>query len=114
MLFTFIVELGLAIFVIWRYRPTRFGKVVGIAPGAAGNVPARGVQDLHSERRQCIDLAEDRICRHHVLPLTGLYLVSLVSHKTHFLKMGYATAIGFVIYFLAVPKAITGAICGGN
>ena len=40
--------------------------------------------------------------------------MSLVSHKTHFLKVGYATAIGFVIYFLAVPKAITGAICGGN
>jgi hypothetical protein len=49
-----------------------------------------------------------------LLPLTGLYLVSLVSHKPHFLKLGYASALGFVLYFIFVPKSITGAICGGN
>jgi hypothetical protein len=37
-----------------------------------------------------------------------------VSHKPHFLKLGYATAIGFVVYFAFIPKSITGAICGGN
>jgi hypothetical protein len=40
--------------------------------------------------------------------------VSLVSHKPHFLKLGYASAAAFVGYFLFVPKAITGALCGGN
>jgi hypothetical protein len=49
-----------------------------------------------------------------LLPVTGLYLVSLVSHRPHFLKLGYATAAGFVIYFIFVPKSISGVICGGD
>jgi hypothetical protein len=49
-----------------------------------------------------------------LLPLTGLYLVHLVSRKSHFLKLGYATAAAFVVYFVLVPKSITGALCGGN
>jgi hypothetical protein len=49
-----------------------------------------------------------------LLPLAGLYLVHLVSHNPHFLKLGYATAAAFVVYFVLVPKSITGALCGGN
>jgi len=40
--------------------------------------------------------------------------VALVSHKPHFLKLGYATAAAFILYFVFVPKSISAAICGGN
>jgi hypothetical protein len=114
MIATFAIELVLAAYVFTRYRMTRFGRVAGLVLILLAT----------------FQFAEYRICTTTgsipalwsrigfvaitLLPLSGLYLVSLVSHKQHFLKLGYATAIGFVVYFIFVPKSITGAICGGN
>jgi hypothetical protein len=110
---TFVLELFLALWLLFRHHTTRFSKT------------ACAVLLLLAT----FQLAEYQICggsAHGVvwarvgfvaitlLPLAGLYLVSLVSHKPHFLKLGYASAIAFVVYFLLVPKSITGAICGGN
>jgi len=49
-----------------------------------------------------------------LLPVVGLYTISQVSRKNHFLKLGYVLAILYLIYFIFVPKSIAGAICGGN
>jgi hypothetical protein len=114
MIATFAVEFVLAAFLLIRYRVTRFGKV-------AGFVLILLATFQFAEYRICatsdaLPLLWSRIgfVAITLLPLTGLYLVSLISHKTHFLKLGYASAIGFVLYFVFVPKSITGAICGGN
>jgi len=112
MLATFLIEFALAIFVFVRYRVTRFGKVAASALVLLGS----------------FQLAEYQICAGRnellwsrvgfvaitLLPVVGLYLVSLVSHRPHFLKLGYATAIVYVVYFAFVPKSISGAACGGN
>ncbi|HLH30498.1 MAG TPA: hypothetical protein VKY31_04810 [Terriglobia bacterium] len=114
MIATFVIELILAVIVFIRDHATRFGKT-------AGFVLVLLATFQFSEYRICtttgdIPLFWSRIgfVAITLLPVVGLYLVSLVSHKPHFLKFGYATAAGFVIYFLFVPKAISGAICGGN
>jgi hypothetical protein len=113
MIATFVIEIILAIIVFIRYRVTRFGK-------SAGLVLVLLATFQFAEYRICttteIPLLWSRIgfVAITLLPLMGLYLVSLVSHKPHFLKLGYVTAGGFVFYFIFVPKSITGAICGGN
>jgi hypothetical protein len=114
MLATLTIELVLAAFVFLRYRVTRFGKV-------AGSVLILLATFQFAEYRICTTTGTPAVFWSRVgfvaitlLPLAGLYLVSLVSHKPHFLKLGYATAAGFVIYFLFIPKSISSAVCGGN
>jgi hypothetical protein len=114
MLATFAVEIALAVFVFVRHRVTLFGKVaclVLILLAAFQLAEYRicttsGADPLRWSRIGFIAIT--------LLPLAGLYLVSLVSHKPHFLRIGYASAIAFVLYFVLVPKSITDAICGGN
>src|SRR5215471_4163757 len=104
MMATFIIELILATFVFFRYRVTRFGRA------AAGVLLLLGTFQL-AEYRICtttggVPLFWSRVgfVAITLLPLAGLYLVHLVSHKPHFLKLGYATAAAFVVYFVLVPK----------
>jgi hypothetical protein len=114
MIARFAIEVILAIIVFIRYYMTRFGKT-------AGFVLLLLATFQFAEYRICttagvIPLLWSRVgfVAVTLLPLAGVYLVSLVSHKPHFLKLGYVTAAGFVVYFIFVPKSITGAICGGN
>jgi hypothetical protein len=114
MIATFAIEVSLAVLLFVRYRVTRFGKVAGIVMILLATFQL-------AEYRICTTSGVDPLLWARIgfvaitlLPLAGLYLVSLISHKPHFLKLGYASAIGFVIYFIFVPKSITGAICGGN
>ena len=114
MIVTLAIEFILAGFLFVRYRVTRFGKV-------AGFVLVLLATFQFAEYRVCTTSGAGTLLWSRIgfiaitlLPLTGLYLVSLISHKPHFLKLGYASAIGFVLYFVFVPKSISGAICGGN
>jgi hypothetical protein len=114
MLATFLIEAFLATLVFLRHRVTRFGKVAGL-------VLVLLAVFQFSEYRICTTTGTLRLLWSRLgfvaitlLPVAGLYLVSLVSRTPHFLKLGYVTAAGFAIYFILVPKSVTGAICGGN
>jgi hypothetical protein len=114
MVATFLIELILAGYVLFRYHVTRFGKV------AAGVLLLLGTFQF-AEYQICtatsgVSMVWSRVgfVAITLLPLAGLYLVFLVSHKPHFLKLGYAATAAFVAYFVFVPKSITGALCGGN
>ena len=115
MIATFAIEIALAAIVFIWYRATRFGKTAGVILLLLAAfqfaeyqicVSPPGVASLLWSRLGFVAIT--------LLPLAGLYLVSLLSRKPHFLKLGYVTAAGFVLYYLLVPKAITSAICGGN
>jgi hypothetical protein len=113
MIATFLIEIVLAAIVFLRHHVTRFGKVAGLVLLLLATFQI-------AEYRICTTTGEPLVWSKigfvaiTLLPVAGLYLVSLVSRRPHFLKLGYATAIGFVLYFIFVPKSITGAICGGN
>jgi hypothetical protein len=114
MIATFGIEVGLALFVFVRYHTTKFARVAGLVLVLLATFQL-------AEYQICTTAGSTRLLWSRVgfiaitlLPLSGLYLVSLVSHKPHFLKLGYASSAGFILYFLFVPKSITGAICGGN
>lgn len=114
MLATFALELMLAIIVFVRYRVTRFGRVAGFVLILLATFQLAEYQICTMPSVASINWSRVGFVAITLLPLAGLYLVSLVSRKPHFLKLGYATAIGFVLYFVFVPKSITSALCGGN
>jgi len=111
---TFAIELILAALLFVRYRVTRFGKVASLVLILLATFQFAEYRICTISGSGSLDWSRIGFVAITLLPLTGLYLVSLVSHKTHFLKLGYVSAIGFVLYFAFVPKSITGAICGGN
>ena len=112
MLATMMIEGGLAVYTFFRYRKGLFGKVV-----VAVLLVLAAFQ-----------LSEFQICRDHspmfwsrfglvavtLLPVLGLYLISLVSHKNHFLRFGYVAATAFVILIITAPKDMISSFCGGN
>jgi hypothetical protein len=114
MIATFGIEVALALLVFVRYRVTRFGKVAGAVLILLATFQFAEYQICTTSGAGPLLWSRIGFVAITLLPLTGLYLVSLISHKPHFLKLGYASTIGFVLYFIFVPKSITNAICGGN
>jgi hypothetical protein len=114
MLATFGIEIILAIVVFVRHRATRFGKTAGFVLILLAVFQFAEYRICTAEGALPVLWSRVGFVAITLLPLMGLYLVSLVSHKPHFLKLGYLSAAAFVVYFIFVPKAITGAICAGN
>jgi hypothetical protein len=114
MVATLVLELLLAVFVFVRHRTSRFGKVAGIVLILLATFQFAEYRICTAPNHAAVLWSRIGFVAITLLPLAGLYLVSLVSRKPHFLKLGYVTAAAFIVYFIAVPKAITGAICGGN
>lgn len=115
MLFTSLTEIFLAIYVYLRYKLDIFGRLVVfvlILLGAFQSVEYQvcGAQD------ELIKIIWSRIgfVIITLLPALGLHLISIITKKNHFLKLGYVLAIAYVLIFAFTPKAITGAVCGGN
>lgn len=48
------------------------------------------------------------------LPVLGIYLISKLRKEAHLLRIGFLLAIAFVVFFVLVPRTVTGATCGGN
>lgn len=112
MLFTFLTEFALALYVFVRYRTTTFGKlavVLLLLLGAFQFVEYQicaGSDSVMWSRIGFVIIT--------ILPPLGLHLISLVSGKSHFVKFGYALMAVYIAIFLFAPKAVTGAVCGGN
>jgi hypothetical protein len=112
MLATFLIESGLAAYVWYRYPKGRFAKITTVILLALA----------------VFQLSEHEICagRHAVfwsrlglaaitlLPVLGLYLISQISHKQHFLRLGYAAAGVSVVLILLAPRDAISPFCAGN
>ena len=112
MIVTLLIELGLAIYVFFKYKHGLFGRV------AAAILAALAL----------FQLAEYQVCDNQdavwwsrfglsvitLLPVLGLYLISLISQKQHFLRLGYVVVTMFILYFLFVPKETISSLCAGN
>jgi len=112
MLATMLIEGGLAIYILFKYRKGRFAKVAALLLVLLG----------------IFQLSEYQICGGQnpsfwshfglmaitLLPVAGLRLVSLVSKKRHYFFIGYGIAAALALVFLFVPQSVAGAYCGGN
>jgi hypothetical protein len=112
MVFTFTLEILLALFTFVKNRTTVFGRVATFILiflaffQLAEYQICRGSDPLLWSRIGLFSIT--------LLPILGLYLISLINKKTWLLYLGAVLSIGFAFYFVFVPKAIEGAVCGGN
>lgn len=112
MIATMIIEGGLAIYVLLRYRHGLFGKIAAIILILLGvfqlsEYQICGNQDLPFWSRFGLVAIT-------FLPILGLQLVSWVSGKRRFLVFGYAVAAVLSLIFIFIPENVVGAFCGGN
>jgi len=112
MLATFLIEALLAIYTYFRHKGTLFSRLTVVLI-----ILLAGFQ-----------LTEYQICQHSgslllarvgfviitLLPVLGLHLISLITTKMSYLKMGYIAMLLFIFIFALVPSAISRAYCGGN
>jgi len=112
MLATFILEILLAVYAYLRYKATLFSHLVVVII-----ILLSGFQ-----------LTEYRICGGEnallwartgfviitLLPVLGLHLISLITNKLSYLKLGYIAMLLFVFIFALVPGSLTNTVCGGN
>ena len=112
MLATFLIEATLAVYTFVRYKMSAFGRlaaliilVLALFQAAEYQVCA-GTNPLLWARLGFVLIT--------LLPVLGLYLISYITKKRHFLTLGYTLAFLYILIFIFVPKAITGAVCTGN
>lgn len=112
MLATFVIEVALAVYVWLRYRSTAYSRLI------VAILAILAVFQL-SEYLICADQPDMFWARIGyvaitLLPVLGLQLISVATGRRHFLNIGYFTGAIFIVCFLFLPDAITGAVCGGN
>ena len=117
MISTFVIELALAAYVLWKYRKTTIGRVsfalllcLSIFQLAEWMVceGAFGLSSLDWSRIGFIAIG--------LLPAFGLHIAHIVAGKEKSVMpvVGYGIAILFGLYFAVVTHGITSAVCGGN
>jgi len=117
MMATFIIELTLAAFVLWKYRSEKVTRLVvatlvllAVFQLAEYNVctAAFGVDSLTWSKVGYAAIT--------ILPALGIHTLSVIARKpNHLLVNGaYALAAAFALFYLTVGHGLTSSVCGGN
>ncbi|MGD8373560.1 MAG: hypothetical protein PVI21_01745 [Candidatus Woesebacteria bacterium] len=116
MLLTFIVEVGLAIYTLWRYKMSLLVRVsvvmlVLLAAFQAAEYMVCGGFGLSG-----IDWSRLGFAAITLLPPVGLHIAYIISGSTNkkLMFLSYATAVVFVTYFGFAAVPVQHGICLGN
>jgi len=117
MIATFVIEIGLAIWTLWRYRHTKLVKLV------AAILACLAIFQL-AEFTICEDMfglssitwARIGYVAITALPALGIHALTYIAKRpAKWLVLGsYATMAAFMLYFGSVGHGITATTCGGN
>ncbi|MAG12944.1 hypothetical protein CL630_04010 [bacterium] len=112
MIATVIVESAIALYIVLRYHTTLFGR---IAAAVVILLAFFQVAEYHICAGSNVFMwAQVGFVAITFLPVLGYHLILLVSGHNHFLRLGYALAFLFGLYFMLSPNALTEPMCGGN
>ena len=112
MIATVIIESGLALWTLFRYRKETFGK---IAIAILLLLAAFQISEYQvCDNRNAEIWSRFGLVAITLLPVLGLYLINQITKKKYFLILGSLIAGVFVLYFIFVPKNTVSSICGGN
>ena len=117
MVSTFVVEIALAAFVLWKYRNTLLGRISAVLLVCLALFQlaewmvcegALGLDQITWSRIGFVAIG--------LLPALGLHVVHIITghRKSIVPTLGYLTTVAFSVYFLVATHGITGAVCGGN
>lgn len=112
MLATMVIESGLAAYTLGRYRRGIFGKVVAVTLLVLAAFQLSEYQICTN--RQSMFWLRFGLVAITLLPILGLYLVSLISHKQHFLRFGYGIGLASAVFIIVAPQNVIHSACGGN
>lgn len=117
MLATFVIEIVLAAYAIWKYRSEKVTRLIvailvllAVFQLAEYNVceGAFGVDSLTWSR-----IGYGAIS---LLPALGIHAISVIARKPSRLLVpaAYGLAIGFALFFMFIGHGLTSSVCGGN
>lgn len=117
MLATFVLEIALAIYTVWRYKLNKVSRlVVAILVclavfQLAEYVVCEGAFGMSGATWSRIGFVSITL-----LPPLGLHLATILAGKKRLglLWGAYGTGVAFVLFFALAPAAITNHICQGN
>lgn len=112
MMATVIIESGLALWTLFRYRKHLFGKIAVIILLLLA----------------AFQISEYQVCGNHnaetwskfglvaitLLPVFGLRLISLITKQKYFVVVGSIIAAILVLCFIFISKDTVSSFCGGN
>ncbi|MBI2109447.1 MAG: hypothetical protein HYT93_04745 [Parcubacteria group bacterium] len=112
MVATVLVEGALALYTLLRYHSTLFGR---IATAILILLAFFQAAEYHICTGENIFMwAQIGFVAITFLPILGYHLVCLVTGEKPLLKLGYALAFLFSIYFIFGPNTLTSPVCTGN
>lgn len=117
MLATFVIEIALAVYALWRFRSEKITKLIvailvllAVFQLAEYNVctVAFGMDSLTWSRVGYMAIS--------MLPALGIHAISAIAGKPNRILVGsaYVLAVGFGLFYLTVGHGITSSVCGGN
>lgn len=117
MVATFLSELVLAIYVLWKHGKTTIGKLIFVTLillaifQLAEYMVCEGALGLDSMQWSKIGFVAISF-----LPALGVHISCVIANKSEWLipLAGYLLAIGFSAYFLMISHGIASSVCAGN
>lgn len=117
MLATFVIEVGIALFTLMRYRATRTARLIALLLFAlalfqlAEYMVCEGSLGLSS-----LDWARIGYAAITVLPPLGLHIAMSIAGRVRprWLGAAYGSAALFVVFFLTIGHGANGQMCLGN
>lgn len=117
MIATFAIEIGLAMYVIWKYRNIAITRIlVATLLCLATFQLAEWMVCQRAMGINSIDWARIGFVAISFLPPLGIHMATMLAGRTNAMVnyTGYAAAVAFSSYFIFATQGITGSVCGGN
>ncbi len=116
MLATFLIEFGLAIYTLWRYKMTTISRLAVVMLASLGTFQLAEYMVCGGLGLTNIQWARVGYVAITLLPALGIHmLVKLADKKNNLLVGGaYASCLAFVIFYVIGSSAITGQQCFAN
>jgi hypothetical protein len=116
MLATFLIEFGLAIYVLWRYKSTEISRLVVLMLLLLGLFQLTEFMICGGLGLSHIEWARIGYVSITLLPAVGIHLILSVSKvkMRPLLLLAYGTAAAYVYYFALMTDSVISKVCSTN
>lgn len=116
MLATFIAEISLAVYVVWRYKLTTLSRLIVLTLLALATFQLAEYFVCGGMGMTSAGWARVGYAAISMLPPLGLHILHVLGGRSgrRLVLFAYTTMVGFIVYFLWLPHAFRGYQCTGN